>query len=200
MIVAVDIVDCKYTIGALGQVANGKLAQLICAGDTVERQGCQRGIGKIGINAHQHTLCRFEILGLKHHSRYPEGVDIVAGRKVERKAVEDIAFVQVLDCVGKVDCVCCIGAESVAEIHGQVLTVGANLWRCFLGRRHNYLVESVFELYIFVESHSHPGAGYVSCTGGGVRSHELGRGFIAHTAFGATHIGACSQQTRSHSP
>ena len=52
------------------------------------------------------------------------------------EAVENIAFVQVFDGVGEIDCVGRVGQKSVAEFHYQTAAVGADRRRLLLCRRH----------------------------------------------------------------
>ena len=46
MIVAVDVVEGENSVLSVGQIADSELSELICAGDSVEGQCCEGGVGE----------------------------------------------------------------------------------------------------------------------------------------------------------
>ncbi len=142
------------------------------------------------MHAHQHALCRFEIIGTEYHAADAQGVDCRAGREVDGEAVEDVAFVKVFDGVGKVYGVCGAVAEGIAEFNGQTSSVGAHRGWLAHGRADYNLVEGVVNLDILVEVHYQTLAVEVKLPCGRIRRQRHRRFHIAGTAFGPAHAGA----------
>ena len=79
MVVAVYVVDGEYAVFTLRKVADGELTVLVGARNSLHGECGEGGIGQIGVYAHEHALGGFEIVGLKDHAGYSQGVDGVAG-------------------------------------------------------------------------------------------------------------------------
>ena len=123
----------------------------VCTAHSEHRLCLESGVGLVGIESHEDTLYRLQILCFEHTSRHFERVNGVARGETVGVVAHRVSLVVVRNGIAEVDGVSGVRNERVLQLYLYLLSCRLYLGHFQLRRAHHHLLLGVFQFHIFIE-------------------------------------------------